>query len=1108
LLQWKLNNILVIAKPHFVVSNGYTIIASGVPFFIEGKDKEMVDQSDDQFRKLNRRNFLTCTGLTLVSTNAGMPVPTSAKLDHFVPPEKKLSQTWLNNLFEGTRRSFSGEELNTLGMPCGGLGAGQLYVRGDGTLGHWWIANDAHNTGYGIYDTLSTPVGTYRQAYSTYRPFSPVEQGFAIRVQPNGDRPRVSELSFGGFDDIQFYGEYPVATIDYKSKNIPGLPTSIKLQVFSPFIPLNSDDSSLPLTILRFTLKNTSKISQDVSLAGWLQNAVFAGLRGRIGAEARNRVQHDQLLTSIRMDVIEAAGDRSINRHTTVFEDFEEGWNHRWKASGQAFGSGPVLKGSAGFEKVAGFEESHFVSSRHGGDKSTGSLVSKVFRLTEPYISFLAGGKSYPGETALNLIVEDNIVRTSVGVSRDNLEARYWDVREFIGKEAHLEIIDRRSEPIGHVHFDQVSFTNLPPLGLETFSKNHAQYGEIVLSALDPGATAVAKWTNKQEFLDLLLKSTDLVGPNQAIGRLDDPPRGVILNSFKLQPGEEKEAVFLISWYFPHRRQDNIGAGWGKPVGGTRYVGNMYSNRFKSGLAVARYAAENFENLSKKTLLFRDTYYDTSLPYWFVQRVSMPLANLATETVQWWADGRFWAWEGVGCCFGTCTHVWNYAQGLARVFPELERSVRERQDFSEAQDETTGAIAVRSLRIVGNESRGRTRTATDGHAGSLLKLYREHLMSSNISFLKRNWAKARNALLWLLNEDQNLDGLIEGQQANTYDIAFTGANTFVGALYLAALRAGEKMARLMGEDTFADQLGRIADHGSKASMDRLWNGEYFIQEIESGEFPQSQYGDGCLADQLFGQQWAHQVNLGYLYPKVKVRQALESIWKYNWAPDVASQNRVHKPERVYANPGESGLFMCTWPKRKHPGKRAVRYRNEVWTGIEYQVAAHMLYEGMLKEGLAIIRAVHERYDGLKHNPWNEIECGDHYARALASWGCLLAIEGFHSDGPGKTIGFSPRLAPDNFKGFFTTAQGWGSLVQTRRGQQQTNHIDVKWGRVDLKTLEVELPDRAVFDKVEVSVGSNKIGAETKQHGQTVSLELQPEVTIHENQSLVATFSWT
>ena len=253
------------------------------------------------------------------------------------------------------------------------------------------------------------------------------------------------------------------------------------------------------------------------------------------------------------------------------------------------------------------------------------------------------------------------------------------------------------------------------------------------------------------------------------------------------------------------------------------------------------------------------------------------------------------------------------------------------------------------------------------------------------------------------------------------------------------------MARDIGDKAFADRCRGIFEAGRKATLERLFNGEYFIQKVDLAAHPKHQYGNGCLSDQLFGQGWAHQVALGYLYPKPAVDKALGAVWKYNWAPDVGPQNDAYKPDRWFASPGEAGLFTCTWPAGDRIAE-PVLYKNEVWTGIEYQVAGHMIWEGMITEALAICRGVHERYHPAKHNPWNEIECGDHYARAMASHGVFLGLCGFEYHGPKAHLGFAPRLAPKDFRAAFTSAEGWGTLVQKRDGKRQTNRVEVKMGQ--------------------------------------------------------------
>ncbi|GAF77114.1 unnamed protein product, partial [marine sediment metagenome] len=399
-------------------------------------------------------------------------------------------------------------------------------------------------------------------------------------------------------------------------------------------------------------------------------------------------------------------------------------------------------------------------------------------------------------------------------------------------------------------------------------------------------------------------------------------------------PGAKRTFTFALTWFFPNHKD-----------------GHEYTNRFDSASEVARYVLDNHERLAGDTRKWHQTFYeDSTLPRWLLFRLHSTVCNLATGTCQWWKNGRFWAWEGVGCCAGTCTHVWNYAHAPARLFPELERSAREMQDFGEGFDENSGLVGFRSNRAY----------AADGQCGTILKAYREHQASADNAFLKHNWPRIKKALLFSIGRDGNDDGLIEDSQHNTFDINFEGPNTFVGSLYLAALRAGEEMAREMGDEQFAKRCRKIFKSGSWLSVERLWDGEYFIEVVDLVKHPKHQYEKGCLSDQLFGQGWAEQLGLGYIYPAENVKKALQSIWKYNWAPDIGPYNVDHKPERWFARDGEPGLFTCTWPKSPYL-PAGVRYKNEVWTGIEYQVAGHMVWEDMVTEALAICRGIHERY---------------------------------------------------------------------------------------------------------------------------------------------------
>jgi len=414
------------------------------------------------------------------------------------------------------------------------------------------------------------------------------------------------------------------------------------------------------------------------------------------------------------------------------------------------------------------------------------------------------------------------------------------------------------------------------------------------------------------------------------------------------------------------------------------------------------------------------------------------------------------------------------------------------QDFGEGFDSKSGLVGFRSNRAY----------AADGQCGTVLKAYREHLMSADNAFLKRNWPRIKKALEFSIVRDGNDDGLIEISQHNTFDINFEGANTFVGSLYLAALRAGEEMAREMGDKAFAKRCRKIFESGSRLTVERLWDGEYFIQQVDLKKYPKHQYEKGCLSDQLFGQGWAHQLGLGYIYPPEHVKKALQSVWKYNWAPDIGPYNAAHKPERWFARPGEPGLFTCTWPKSPYIAE-GVRYKNEIWTGIEYQAAGHMVWEDMLDEALAICNGIEQRYHPAKHNPFNEVECGDHYARAFASWGVYTALAGYEYHGPKGHLGFTPRITPENFRAAFTCAEGWGTFAQKRDGKIQREEIELRRGRLRLKSLAFAVPENFRSVKVLVTAAGppRRIKIDYSLKDGRLDIILKKELVLSENQTL-------
>ncbi|MGQ9479363.1 MAG: GH116 family glycosyl-hydrolase [Thermoproteota archaeon] len=527
-----------------------------------------------------------------------------------------------------------------------------------------------------------------------------------------------------------------------------------------------------------------------------------------------------------------------------------------------------------------------------------------------------------------------------------------------------------------------------------------------------------------------------------------------------LGPGEEATLPFFLTWYFP-----NLVNYWNdeKEVRGAR-IGNFYAKNFSDALDVARYVAREFDRLERETRLFHKSLFESTLPGYVLDAVLSQMSIIRTSICLWAEDGRFYAFEGCnddsGCCWMNCTHVWNYEQALAHLFPSLERTMR-LTDFLNNTDES-GYMAFRTIvPLIGIS--WRFKPAADGQLGCIVKLYREWKLSGNDSFLKTLWPYAKRTIEYSFRTwDKDTDGIIEGEQHNTYDVDFYGPNPMVSSIYLCALRAAEEISRYLGEYESAEKYGRIFERG-KENFETMWNGEFYIQILKSDpNVMMYQFGEGCLSDQLLGQWLSHVVGLGYILPEERVKFALRSIFHYNWRDDLSEHSNC---QRTYALNNESGLLLCSWPRGGRP-EYPFPYCDEVWTGVEYQVVAHLIYEGFLEEGLRIVKSVRDRYDGIKRNPWDEIECGHHYARAMSSWSLILALSGFEYSAPEKTIGFSPKIFRNDFQCFFSTGSGWGVYRRKVRPGFQEEVIEVRYGILEIKRIKIDI-DAVKCDKINV-----------------------------------------
>jgi uncharacterized protein (DUF608 family) len=576
--------------------------------------------------------------------------------------------------------------------------------------------------------------------------------------------------------------------------------------------------------------------------------------------------------------------------------------------------------------------------------------------------------------------------------------------------------------------------------------------------------------------------------------------------------------TFLLAWHFPNRTPERCG--WPAPesVPSSTVVGNAYSERFANAWEAARQAAEQLPQLEARTRSFAEAMERSTLPPAVLDAATSTLSTLRVNTCFRTADGEFHGFEGCndhqGCCHGSCTHVWNYEQATAQLFPTLAHSLRESEFLRNT--ETNGLMGFRSYLPDGKQIW--PRAAADGQMGCLIKLYREWRLCGDTEWLRRLWPNAKRALefAWVENGwDANRDGVAEGVQHNTYDVEFYGPNPLCGIYYLGALRAGEEMARQVGDQASAAEYRRLFENGSRWFDQNLFNGEYYIQKVEgrpadqiapgtrvgmgAGDTlkPEYQMGDACLADQLLGQMQAHVAGLGYLLDEAHVRATLKSVYKYNYRPDLSEHVDL---QRTYALNDEGGVVVATYPLGKRP-EIPFPYFGEIWTGLDYQFAASLAFEGMMTEALNVVESTRARHDGDRRNPWNEQECGHHYARALASWACFLAWSGFRYSAPERELTVMPRTRRQAFRCFWSVPSGWGSFTHTLKPQEQRVEVLVAEGRIPVARLAVNGVTKGPFNKVAARLGKEELQASLKTEATRRVISFEREIGVSPEKAL-------
>jgi non-lysosomal glucosylceramidase len=634
--------------------------------------------------------------------------------------------------------------------------------------------------------------------------------------------------------------------------------------------------------------------------------------------------------------------------------------------------------------------------------------------------------------------------------------------------------------------------------------QNSPRYGTLTLATPEEIDSWQTNWAGtgdwKGDFmaLDHFVRTFGTSGrydKNQPMGATNDPQSmvGSIGIAANLGPGEEKKIPLIFAWHFP-----NFEYYWGD---GSTWQ-NYYASQWRDAINVARYTISNLERLETETRLFQETFFSSTLPGVVLEAIASALTTLRTTTVTRLPDGTLYGFEGThtdgGCCAGSCSHVWNYEQSLAYLFPALERSMRE-IDYKYNLRESDGHMTFRLPMPPGTYADHRYHAAADGQLGGVLRVYREWQNCGDDDWLKMIWPKVKKALEYAwVKWDINRDGLLTEPHHNTLDLEYHGPETMCGSMYQAALLAAEQITLHLGDEESAKEYRRIFESGKLKTDDILFNGEYYHQKILDPNAPY-QFGPGCISEQLIGQWYARMLDLGDIYDRQNIHTALGSLFKYNYVSDFRNITNVN---RTYALNDEGGILICSWPKGGRP-PQPLLYSDETQIGYELQVAGNLLYEGYILEGLTVIKSIRDRFDGLKRNPYNEFECGNHYVRSMANYSALLALSGYRYSAVEKLIKIDPQLFAEDFRVFFSLEGGWGTIVQKKDKTKYTVSLEPVLGKVKLKKLLVR-PGREM-EKATAILGAKSLDMKWENQNGLVEVIFAKTVEVLPGSPLIVEF---
>lgn len=640
---------------------------------------------------------------------------------------------------------------------------------------------------------------------------------------------------------------------------------------------------------------------------------------------------------------------------------------------------------------------------------------------------------------------------------------------------------------------------------------NNTTYGDIAIATDAKTTSHQEYWFRGAWFDSLEVYWRDLTTSGRFTNRLYKEPKkgdqGLLAAHVRIGPGQTRKVRFIISWNFPvcenywdREKAEKLA----KKAKISPHWRNYYATLWKDSLVSAQYGLSNWNRLHSETKQFHSTLFASSVPDVVLDAVSANISILKSPTVLRLEDGTLYGFEGChcdsGCCHGSCTHVWNYAQAHAFLFPQLARNMRE-VDYKYNQ-QPDGGMPFRMMLPLGVTNPGGFSCA-DGLFSNVMVVYRDWKVSGDTDWLRSIWPSVKKSIefAWASTNihrwDPEKTGVLWGRQHHTLDMELYGPSSWLCGFYLGALKAAANMAEHVGETDTSKEYFALFTKGKQWMEENLFNGEYYHQQVDikdrnilksfdveatywdtEHEEIKYQIDHGCAIDQTLAQYHANLYGLGELFDPKRTRSALKALFRNNFHKHMRD---TYNPCRLYGLNDEGGMVICSWPEDKRKPAIPLTYAQETMHGFEYAAAVQLIQNGLVKEGLTVVESIRDRYDGERRNPWNEFECGSNYARSMASYGLLNALSGFEFDMTRGHIGFHPAQMPNGcFRCFWSLASGWGKIDICAGGAS----LFVLHGTLALKSVELNLSR----DSLGVSVTLGRSHVSARRDGNTIHFD--------------------